>query len=94
MAIYADQQGMDATTPHRRAMLQMAAVSAELERGMAGLERARAQGITLGRPKVAAKVETAIRARLRAGDGILKVARTLGVGVSTVQRVKHEAVVP
>lgn len=48
VAIYADREGMDATTPHGRAMLQMAAVFAELERGMirervvAGLERVKA----------------------------------------------------
>ena len=48
VALYADKEGMDATTPHGRAMLQMAAVFAELERGMiqervkAGLARARA----------------------------------------------------
>ena len=58
VAIYADKEGMDATTPHGKAMLQMAAVFAELERGMvrerviAGLNRARAQGKALGRPKV------------------------------------------
>ena len=87
---------MDATTPHGRAMLQMAAVFAELERGMirervvAGLKRARAQGVTLGRPKVARKVENAIRTRLARGEGILKAAKGLGVGVSTVQRIKAE----
>jgi DNA invertase Pin-like site-specific DNA recombinase len=73
-------------------MLQMAAVFAELGRGMirervmAGLERAKAakaQGVTLGRPKVARKVENAIRTRLARGEGILKVAKGLGVGVST-----------
>jgi DNA invertase Pin-like site-specific DNA recombinase len=52
---------------------------------LAGLERAKAQGVTLGRPKVARKVENAIRARLARGEGILKVAKGLGVGVSTVQ---------
>ena len=89
VAIYADKEGMDATTPHGKAMLQMAAVFAELERGMvrerviAGLNRARAQGKALGRPKVG-KVESAIRARLTAGDGMLKIAKMLGVGVSTV----------
>ena len=31
VAIYSDREGMDATTPHGRAMLQMAAVFAELE---------------------------------------------------------------
>jgi DNA invertase Pin-like site-specific DNA recombinase len=54
-------------------------VFAELERGMirervmAGLARVRAEGKkTLGRPKVAKKVEDAIRARLSAGDGMLQ----------------------
>ena len=83
VAIYADKEAMDATTPHGRAMLQMAAVFAELERGMirervmAGLARVRAEGKkTLGRPKVAMKVEDAIRARLSAGDGMLKVSKS------------------
>jgi DNA invertase Pin-like site-specific DNA recombinase len=96
VAIYADKEAMDATTPHGRAMLQMAAVFAELERGMirervmAGLARVRAEGKkTLGRPKVAKKVEDAIRARLSAGDGMLKVSKALGVGVSTVMRVRR-----
>lgn len=97
VAIYADKEAVDATTPHGRAMLRMATVFAELERGMirervmAGLARVRAEGKkTLGRPKVSGKKEAAIRARLTAGDGILKVARILGMGVSTVQRVKAE----
>lgn len=96
VGFYADREGMDSTTPHGRAMLQMAAVFAELERGMirervhAGLTRARAQGKTLGRPKVADGIEGAIRARLAAGEGMLKVAKALGVGVSTVQRVRRE----
>jgi DNA invertase Pin-like site-specific DNA recombinase len=97
VAIYADKEAMDATTPHGKAMLQMAAVFAELERGMirervmAGLERAKAQGITLGRPRVARKVENAIRTRLARGEGMVKIAKGLGVGVSTVQRIKQEA---
>ena len=97
VAIYAEKEAMDATTPHGKAMLQMAAVFAELERGiirervMAGLERAKAQGVTLGRPRVARKVENAIRTRLARGEGILKIAKGLGVGVSTVQRIKLEA---
>src|ERR1700678_1497734 len=96
VAIYADKEAMDATTPHGRAMLQMAAVFAELERGMirervmAGLARVRAEGKKLGRPMVGRKVEDAIRGRLSAGDGMLKVSKALGVGVSTVQRVKAE----
>jgi DNA invertase Pin-like site-specific DNA recombinase len=95
VAIYAGKEAMDATTPHGRAMLQIAAVFAELERGtirervMAGLARVRTEGKkTLGRPKVGKKVEGAIRARLTAGDGMLKVTKFLGVGVSTVMRVR------
>jgi len=100
VAIYADREGMDATTPHGRAMLQMAAVFAELERGMirervvAGLTRAKAQGKQLGRPKVAGATEDAIRNALSAGKGMLKVAAELGVGSGTVQRVRREMAVP
>jgi DNA invertase Pin-like site-specific DNA recombinase len=96
VSIYADKEAMDATTPHGKAMLQMAAVFAELERGMirerviAGLSRAKAEGVTLGRPKVANTTEAEIRARLAQGHGMIKVAKALGVGVGTVQRVKSE----
>lgn len=95
VAIYADKEGMDATTPHGRAMLQMAAVFAELERGMirervnAGLDRARARGVRLGRPTVKVKIENAVRDRLMAGDGKVKIAKALGIGVSTVQRIRN-----
>ena len=94
IAIYADREGMDATTPHGRAMLQMAAVFAELERGMirervlAGLDRAKKAGKTLGRPRVTVETEATIRARLVQGHGMLRIAKDMRVGVSTVQRVK------
>lgn len=74
---------------------QVCGAFAEFERGMiqarvvAGLDRARAKGRRLGRPPVPAATEKAIRDQLRSGAGILKVARTLGVGSSTVQRVKR-----
>ena len=47
----------------------------------------------LGRPKVSAKVEAAIKEHLAAGVGILKTARTVGVGSGTVQRIKAELAV-
>ena len=115
VALYADKEGMDATTPHGRAMLQMAAVFAELERGMiqervkAGLARARAESPAtrerkgkkaFGRPRIAKTKEADIRKALAAGAGILKVARSLGVGSGTVQRVRkamaeqHQAACP
>jgi DNA invertase Pin-like site-specific DNA recombinase len=98
VALYSDQQAIDSSSPTGRAMIQMASVFGEQEwqmirsRIIAGLERARRQNKKLGRPKVSPKVEAAILARLRAGDGILKVAKTVGVGSGTVQRVKREMV--
>lgn len=75
----------------------MVGVFAEFERAMiqervkAVLARAKAQGKTLGRPKVTQQVEAEIL-KLR-GDGVgqLKIARALGIGTGTVQRVFREA---
>jgi hypothetical protein len=50
-------------------------------------------GDKLGRPKVAPKVENAIRTHLSAGMGILKVAALVGVRSGTVLRVKREMAV-
>jgi DNA invertase Pin-like site-specific DNA recombinase len=60
------------------------------ERVCAGLDKARAKGSRLGRPKVPARVEQAIRDRLAAGRGQLATARELKVGVSTVRRIVLE----
>jgi DNA invertase Pin-like site-specific DNA recombinase len=74
-------------------MFGMLGVFSEFERSIiqarvkAGLDRARADGIRLGRKPVTAKVEAAIRARLATGTGMLKIAAELGVGSGTVQRV-------
>ena len=96
VGLYLHQQALDTTTPSGRAMFGMCGVFAEFERAMvvervnAGLSRARAQGVVLGRPKVTASVEDAIRAALAGGAGILKTAKAFGVGTSVVQRVKAE----
>jgi DNA invertase Pin-like site-specific DNA recombinase len=96
--LYLHQQGLDTTTPAGEAMFQMLGVFAQFERAMirervnAGLARARAQGKTLGRPKVAPTVERRVRASLSKGTGILKTARALGLGTRTVQRIKDEMV--
>ena len=95
--LYLHQQGIDTTTPAGKAMFQMCGVFAEFERSIiqervrAGLQRARAQGKKLGRPRVSCKVERAIlKARAR-GLGKRKIARELGVGTSVVQRVLAES---
>lgn len=91
--LYLHQQALDTSTPAGRAMFQMCGVFAEFERSMiqarvkAGLERARARGKKLGRPKVSSSTEAKILAARSTGRGIRKIARELGVGVSVVQRV-------
>ena len=91
--LYLHQQGLDTGTPAGKALFQMMGVFAEFERAMmqervkAGLARARAQGKTLGRPRVAPEVEAAVRAAKATGKGIRKIAGELGIGVGTVQRI-------
>jgi DNA invertase Pin-like site-specific DNA recombinase len=91
--LFLHQQGLDTSTPAGKAMFQMMGVFAEFERAMirervqAGLQRARAQGKRLGRPRVAEHLEERIRTLRAGGMGIRKVAREVGVGVSVVQRV-------
>lgn len=79
--------------PSRRAMLQMLAIFAEMERSFiverttAGLAAAKAQGRTGGRPKALdgkrAKQAQALRS---AGELPADIARTLGVSVATIYR--------
>src|ERR1700720_3428639 len=94
--LFLHQQGLDTSTTAGRAMFQMLGVFAEFERGIirervnAGLARAREKGTVLGRRRVTPSVEATIRELGAKGDGILKIARTLGVGTSVVQRVVLE----
>jgi DNA invertase Pin-like site-specific DNA recombinase len=97
--LYLHQQGIDTTTPSGKAMFGMMGVFAEFERAMiqervnAGLARARAEGTTLGRPKIKAATEAGIREALQAGGtGIRKIATKFNVGTSAVQRIKGELV--
>jgi DNA invertase Pin-like site-specific DNA recombinase len=94
--LYLDQQAIDTTTPAGRLMFQVTGAFAEFERSMirqrihAGLKRAVEAGKTLGRPRISPAVEKHIQDRLRAGMGIIKVAREVGVGNGTVQRIKEK----
>jgi DNA invertase Pin-like site-specific DNA recombinase len=95
--LYLHQQAMDTSTPAGKALFQMCGVFAEFERSMiqervnAGIARARLKGTKtgnpFGRPRIAVKVENRIRELAAQGIGKVKTARTLGVGVSVVQRV-------
>jgi DNA invertase Pin-like site-specific DNA recombinase len=94
--LYLDQQSIDTTTPAGKLMFQVCGAFAEFERSMiqqrvrAGLRRAAEKGNYPGRPKIGEAVEKRIQTQLRAGKGILKVARELAVGTGTVQRIKAE----
>jgi DNA invertase Pin-like site-specific DNA recombinase len=98
--LYLEKQAIDTTTPAGRALFQMLGVFAEFERAIiqerihGGLARAREKGTKSGKPigraKIDAKREAAIRKALTSGNGVLKTARECGTGVSVVQRIKTE----
>lgn len=100
------KEAIDTSTPHGRAMLQMAAVFAELERGMirerviVGLERARAESPevraakgkkAIGRPTLPENLRRTIVDLRGAGKSIREVAKGAGVSTATVQKVLKDA---
>ena len=52
----------------------------------------RKSGKAIGRPRGNDAVESAVRAELAKGTGILKTAQALGVGTGTVQKIKNEMI--
>jgi DNA invertase Pin-like site-specific DNA recombinase len=94
--LYLDQQAIDTTTPMGKLVFQVTGAFAEFERTMirqrvkAGLRRAVAQGVKLGRPKIDSTTERKVRKQLAKGMGILRVAKLLGIGTGTVQRIANE----
>jgi DNA invertase Pin-like site-specific DNA recombinase len=97
--LFLHQQGLDTSTPSGRAMFQMMGVFAEFERAMirervlAGLARAKDQGISLGRRRLEdsdAATVAAIKRALAAKRGVRRIARDLKTGVGTVLRIKNK----
>lgn len=96
--LFLKQQGIDTTTPGGKAMFQMLGVFAEFERSIiqervrAGLRRAKDEGKTLGRPRLAPELEERIRAALNEPGrtkGVRKIAEQFGVSPSTVQAISR-----
>ncbi|MDN5770131.1 MAG: recombinase family protein [Microlunatus sp.] len=94
---------IDTTTPMGRALFGIVAVFAQLrvdtirENTRRGLEHARAQGRLGGRPSVMNEERIAAAVQLRdAGTSTSAIARTLGVGASSVTRAlaRHDAAAP
>ena len=96
VGLYLHRQAVDTTTPSGRAMFQMLGVFAEFERAMiqervrAGLQRARAEGKRLGRPKASVDAP-AIRAAVRDGLSIRQAAERYRTSRSTVHRLVQSA---
>src|SRR5438105_12180981 len=94
--LYLDQQAIDTTTPMGKLVFQLTGAFAEFERTMirqrvkAGLKRAVAQGVKLGRPRLDSATERKVCIQLGKGVGMLKVAKSLGIGTGTVQRIANE----
>ncbi len=84
------------TTPMGKLVFQVTGAFAEFERSMMrqrgkpGLKRALPQGVKLGRPKIDSATERKVRKQLAKGVGILKAAKSLGIGTGTVQRISKE----
>lgn len=88
----------DTTTPHGRLMLTVLGGLAEFERELirartgAGRERARARGVTFGRPPKMTPFQRgeALR-RIEAGEAYADIARTYGVDATTIGRLAKSA---
>jgi DNA invertase Pin-like site-specific DNA recombinase len=96
--LYLHVQGIDAATPSGRMLFGMLGMFAEFERAMigdrvmAGLDRARAAGKRLGRPRVAPYKIGRIRAALDEGRGVRETARLLKVSPAKVSEVRRMSV--
>ena len=95
--LYLHQQGINTATPAGKALFHMCGVFAEFEREMirervvSGIERARSLGTKSGKPhgrpaNLISPEPLVLKARSE-GKGILKIAKELGIGVSTVQKI-------
>jgi len=93
--LYLHQQNVDTSTPSGRMLFQMLAVFAEFERAIitsrinAGLARARAKGVTFGRPNLSLDRRTKVQKALIDGLSIRQVAKATGVSTASVQRIKR-----
>ena len=86
------ERAMDTGSPFGKAMIQMAMVWAELERSitreriLAGIKRARAQGVKIGRPRLRLSAERANAAVANHDGDETAAAMEVGVSRSTLRR--------
>jgi DNA invertase Pin-like site-specific DNA recombinase len=95
--LYLHQQGLDTSTPSGRAMFQMCGVFAEFERAMlvertkAGLARARAKGMRIGRPPVPPVTKRRIAKLRHQGKSVRAIAKATGLSIGAVHKAISEA---
>tara|TARA_R110002051_G_C8765671_1_gene502532 strand:- start:233 stop:844 length:612 start_codon:yes stop_codon:yes gene_type:complete len=99
--LYLHQQAIDTSTPSGRMLFQLLGVFAEFERSMigsrvrAGQARARARGVTFGRPTLGRDRVARVEQALAAGTlSIRQIAKQTKVSTATVQRVKKAMATP
>jgi len=92
--LYFQQQGMDTSTPSGRMIFSVFGAIGEFERNLirervlAGQQRAKANGVKLGRPsKMNDGMRSAVKLLREKGMGIKQIARELQIGVGTVYSV-------
>lgn len=93
--LYLHKQEIDTTHADGKVLFSMCSLFRAYERAIirervcAGQKRARDQGKKMGRPRVAYDIEQQIIGYREQGMGMKKIAKTLKIGVSVVQRVVH-----
>ncbi len=92
--LYFQQQGMDTSTPSGRMIFSVFGAIGEFERNLirerviAGQQRAKANGVKLGRPtKMNDGMRSAVKILREKGMGIKQISRELQIGVGTVYSV-------
>ena len=101
VGLYLHKQGLNTETPTGRLMFQMIGMFAEFEKAMikerviSGIARSKVSGTKSGkphgRPANLENPDPLVRKLRAEGKGIIKIAKELGIGVSTVQRVLNNA---
>ncbi|HRO33536.1 MAG TPA: recombinase family protein [Brevundimonas sp.] len=92
--LYLHQQAVDTSTPSGRMLFQMLAVFSQFERAIitsrinAGRARARARGVSFGRPNLSLKVRQKVQKALADGHSIRQVAKITGVSSASVGRIR------
>lgn len=95
VGLFVRDLALDTSTPAGQLMFNVMGSLAQFERELIrertllGLDRARKQGKTLGRPKVSSGTERRIADMLQSGVSINKIMRLTRVGASTVYRIKR-----